>query len=564
MMETEREPARSHGSHGLAELIELASLYRADIWTVVLYAACVGLFALTTPIAVQALVNTTAFGTALQPVMVLGLLLLLGLVFSGVLKALKSWAVEVLQRRLFVQTVAKLAYRLPRAVPGHDAEHGTAHLEHRFFDLFTVQKAASSLLLSGIDVVLAASVGMVVLAFYHPILLAFDLVLVACLAFIVFVLGRGGLRSSLAESARKYEMASFLGELVRSGVAFRDRGGMRYAHERLDSLAQGYLISRAAHFRVVMRQFAGALTLHALASAGLLGLGGFLVIERELTLGQLVAAELMVTTVVSTLSALGKHVETYYDLVTGLHKLQPLVSVAIERSDQERESDELPTGPAELIIRDLHVAAAGQPVFANAQLALRPGTRAGLVEASHDAKRALLELLFGLRSVERGRITLDGVDLRELSRAALRERVAVLAAPELVAGTILDNVRLARREITPGRVRMLLEQLGMGEELAHLPRGLDTKLGAQGATLSPGQAFRLTAARALARSPGLIVIDADVSAVDAASLERVLEVICQPAAPWTVLVLSERPYVLRHSQETLRFSRGQLLAGENR
>lgn len=534
----------------LAELRELLESYRADIWTVVSYAVGVGLLALATPIAVQSLVDTAAFGTVLQPVLVLVLLLLLGLAFASLLKALKTWAVEVLQRRMFVDTVAQLAHRLPRAEAGASSTAGRGHLVHRFFDLFTVQKAAASLLLSGIDVVLATSVGMLVLAFYHPILLAFAISLGVGLAMVIFVLGRGGVRTSIEESTIKYEIAGFLAELGRANYAFRDGGGNAYAHERLDSLAQSYLRSRAGHFRVVMRQFAGALTLQAVASAGLLGLGGFLVIERELTLGQLVAAELIVTTVVSTLSDLGKHVETYYDLVTGVHKLRSLTSVPVEEEEQA-EREEIASGPATLAVRDLDVTVGERALFEGAELNVDRGARVSLVGPAETGKTYLLELLFGMRRAQRGRISIDGIDVRELSRRALRERVAIVRGPEIVPGTIIDNVRLARRGISAGRVRSLLEELGLTEELGRLPDGLDTVLGPGGAVLSDSQAWRLTVARAIAREPGLVAIDADLSSIDAFNLERVLQVLSRPEAPWTLIVVSGDAQVQKHCTDVV-------------
>jgi putative ABC transport system ATP-binding protein len=331
-MSRERGDAHADPMH---ELRSFLATYRADIVTVGLYAACVGLFALATPIAVQAVVSTLEFGTVLQPLVVLVVLLLSCLSFASVIKALKAWVVEMLQRRMFLHTVAAAAYRLPRADVALLRAPGRTQLVHRFFELFAVQKATASLLLSRIDVVLAGSVGMLVLAFYHPVLLAFDVALILCLLTVVFLLGRGGLPSSIEEFTYKYEMAAFLTELARSGYVFRDPGGAAYANERIDELASKYLHARAAHFSIVLRQIIGALVTQVLASGGLLALGGWLVIERELTLGQLVAAEPIVTSVASTMTDLGKHIETYYDLVTGLHKLEALTA-PIERGRRRR------------------------------------------------------------------------------------------------------------------------------------------------------------------------------------------------------------------------------------
>lgn len=541
------------------ELRAFLAQYRSSIWTVVTYSAFVGLLALATPIAVQALVNTAAFGTVLQPVLVLMVLLLVGLSFASVLTALKTWVAEVLQRRAFVATVARLAYRLPRADFARSSVRDGAHLVHRFFDLFTVQKAAATLLLGGIDVVLAASVGMLVLAFYHPVLLAFDIALVLCVLLNIGLLGRGGIESSIEESSQKYQMAGFLSEVASARHAFRDRGGSGYAEEQIDLLAVRWLEARSAHFRVVMRQVIGALGTQAIASAALLGLGGWLVIERELTLGQLVAAELIVTSVVSTFTDLGKHIETYYDLVTGLHKLDTLVSVPTERDEQEDQDDQTRAGPVELQIDDLKISVAGRAIFHEAAAHIQAGERVRLIGPPESGKTLLLETLFGLVRADHGRIAIDGVDLRELSKQALRDRVALVRAAEIVPGTVIDNVRLARRDISPGRVRGLLDALGMTDELARLPDGLDTMLGPDGVQLSDSQAFRLTLARSVARNPGLLAVDADMTFITAESVERIFRLICDPAAPWTLIVVGGNEHLARYCGRTLYVRHGGLV-----
>lgn len=522
----------------LAHLESLLSLYRPYVWTVIIYAAFVGLLALATPVAVQALVNTAAFGTVLQPIVVLVVLLLAGLAFSGVLRALKAWVVEVVQRRMFLDAVARLAFLLPKLDLRATKSQGLAHPEHLFFEVFTIQKSMASLLVGGVDVVLATVVGLAVLGFYHPMLLAFDVVLVLAMFGIVFGLGRGGTASSINESSAKYETASFLAEMLDKNGAFRHRAGRDYAQQRLDELAGAYLGARAAHFRVVLRQIIGALTTQATASAALLGLGGYLVVNRELTLGQLVAAELIVTVVVSSLGDLGKHLETYYDLVTSVYKLDGLLELPSELEPDEGLTSEA-KGPAALTIRDLHLAFGASTIFDGASLTVEPGAQLLLLGAAESGKSTLLSLLFGALRADRGLIQLDGVDIRELSLDALRERVAVVAAAEIVPGTVIDNVLLGRRDIPVGRVRGLLDDMGLAQELWRLPQGFDTELGPGGLPLTNSQALRLTLARAMIRAPGLLAIDADLSAIDHDSLVRAMAVLTRKNAPWTLLVVGD-------------------------
>ena len=327
----------SHGAHegddhGITPFARLRVLLRpewSDIWIVLLFAMFVGLLTLATPIAVESLVSTVAFGRLIQPLVVLSVLLFGFLLFAAAMRALQTYVVEIIQRRLFVRVAADIAYRLSRVRQrAWDRAH-PPELVNRFFDVISVQKISSSLLLDGVALLLQVLTGMVVVAFYHPLLLAFDLVLLVALVFVVFVLGKGAVKASIKTSKTKYHLAGWLQELARCSMTFKLDGGAEYAAECADRMSVDYLKARRARFKILMRQVFALLFMQALASTGLLALGGWLVIERQLTLGQLVAAELIVTVIVSSLAKLGKHLESFYDLLASVDKLGVLFDLPI-------------------------------------------------------------------------------------------------------------------------------------------------------------------------------------------------------------------------------------------
>ncbi|MCA9020566.1 MAG: ABC transporter ATP-binding protein, partial [Planctomycetaceae bacterium] len=298
----------SLGTHKQLPLDRVLALMKpesSDIWNIIIFALVTGLLALATPLAVETLVNTVAFGQLLQPLIVLALILLAFLSFSAALLGLQTYVVEIIQRRLFARVAADLSYRLPRVIPAAMEGESGRELVNRFFDVITVQKASSALLLDGISLVLNTLIGMTVLAFYHPWLLGFDVVLLSLIAFVIFVLGRGAVNSSIKESKAKYKIAAWLEDLVGCPIAFRYRGAAEFALDQADHLTYEYLSARKKHFRIVMRQIIFALALQAVASTALLGLGGWLVISGQLTLGQLVAAELIVTVIVGSFAKMG-------------------------------------------------------------------------------------------------------------------------------------------------------------------------------------------------------------------------------------------------------------------
>ncbi len=126
----------------LARLQRLLSPEWSDIWIVIVFAFVVGLLTLATPIAVESLVNTVAFGRFLQPVFVLAVILFTFLGFSAAIRALQTYVVEIIQQRLFARIAADLSYRLPRTRIETSEQHYMPELVNRFFDVVTVQKVS--------------------------------------------------------------------------------------------------------------------------------------------------------------------------------------------------------------------------------------------------------------------------------------------------------------------------------------------------------------------------------------------------------------------------------------
>jgi ABC-type bacteriocin/lantibiotic exporter with double-glycine peptidase domain len=534
------QAATSVGDEHLEPLQRLRKLLgtdRHEILLAVVFAVGVGLLSLATPVAVQALVNTFALGGLLQPLIILSLLLFVFLAFSGALRVLQTYVVEIIQRRIFVRVLGDLAYRLPRLRSEvMDRSHGT-ELVNRFFDVLTVQKVSAVLLLDGVAVVLQTLIGLLVLAFYHPLLLAFDTLLVSAIAFIVLVLGRGGERTAIAESKAKYAAAGWLEEIARNPIAFKLHGGARLALERADLRGFDYLTARSAHFSVVLRQTIGSVALQAIAGTALLAVGGDLVIEGQLTLGQLVAAELIVSTVLASFAKFGKQLENFYDLLAAVDKLGHVVDQPLEPAGGLALSPD--PHAASLRIHDLQFTYPdGTTVFSGFNLAVRAGERLAVVGGHGSGKSTLGALLFGLRTADAGRIELNGINIRDLRFESLRRYVAIVTDAEIIEDTVLENLRMGRTDISIVEVRQALDGVTLLDEILDLPDGLHTVLGHAGTPLSFGQTQRLALARALVGRPNLVVVDGILDRMEPAVQEKVCDYLFAPAAPWTVLVLA--------------------------
>ena len=506
-----------HGAEHLSprkRLFNLMSLEASDLWIVAIYASVIGLLSLATPIAVQSLINQVSFGVLLQPVVILTLALFIGLLVVGVLRMLQTSVVELLQARLFVRLgtdlVARLTHRSYHALDDHDGRE----LITRMFDITTVQKAMAGLLLDGLGVVLQVLIGLFILAFYHPLLLAFAGALLFCATIVMFALGRGAVTSAIRESRAKYAVADWLVQVMFQPLAFKAGHGAMLAHDRADHLLRGYVQARRDHFRILLRQIGGLLLIQALASAALLGIGGALVIGRQLTIGQLVASEIIVSGVVAALAKFGKHLESLYDLLASLDKLGHLLDIELEPLDNPQKLPaRSPSGKEpgmRVLVHQVQLRYPGQePLLRDLNLQMEAGDRVALVAPAGTGKSLLCEALYGLVPVDSGLIELDGFSIRDLYLPALRQHVTLLRgeSSEIFTGTVEENILCGRSDAPSEELRSVLLSVGLWHELQSDPLGLRRPLQSGGAVLSQRQRQRLLAARALLMRPRLLLID---------------------------------------------------------
>jgi ABC-type bacteriocin/lantibiotic exporter with double-glycine peptidase domain len=417
-----------------------------------------------------------------------------------------------------------------------EALHGVhaPELVNRFLDVVTVQKSASMLLLTGINLVLNAAIGLTVLAFYHPFLLAFALLLLAAIAAIIFVFGRGAVPTSIRESVRKYQVVDWFEELARHPRMFKGPGGMEMAQSRADDLVRGYLDARAQHFRVLLRQISGLLALEVLAGTLLLGVGGWLVLNQQLTLGQLVAAEIIVSAIVSAIAKLGKQFEAWYDAVAAVDKLGYLIDIPLDRSGGER-----PPVQAPIAVRavDLGYQRDGLPrAFSNVNFELHAGDRVAVRGSIGSGTSTLLEVIAGFRRASEGTVEVHGLDVRSWDLGALHAHTMLLREGDLIAGTIADNLRLGLRGVTIAQMQEAVERVGLGDVVRALPEGLESRLITGGLPLAGRRRIRLLIARALVVRPRLLLVDELLDGLDESTTAALCTVLKDPAFGWTLLV----------------------------
>lgn len=532
------DSAKHHKSHAspLRRFWAMLRFDRRDVLTVTLFAFVASVLALATPLTVESLINVVSWGVFLQPLLVLSLILLVCLGLAGVMNVLQTVMVETIQRRQLVRVVGDLSHRFPRANRKQFHSVYPRELANRIFDVMTIQKATAVLLFDGISIILNTILGLVLLAVYHPALLGFDIVLVLTMVILTWILGRNGIRTAIEESVTKYRIAHWLQDIIDFPSAFKVSGGERFAIDQANRLTTEYIQARHRQFRVVLRQVVFAVALQVVASTVLLGLGGWLVIQGQLTLGQLVASELVVTVVVGAFAKAGKSLEKYYDLMAGIDKLGYLIDVEIDaRADQM----ELPEESLSLTWSGLHILSG---VSANriADAKIESGKIVALRDNGNGSRSDLARALVGLNDPLGGAVQLADHDVKLWSSMTGERLLAFAGSNEVFHGSVLENVSLGRIGVGRSQVREALQTVGLWETISQTEQGMNLELQTAGKPLNETQVAQLMLARALVSSPRLLVIDGLIDGLGQQVLESVWEAIRQVASDGIVVLTTNR------------------------
>ena len=323
----------------IQRLLRLLSNDRRDIGYVYLYALVTGLISLSLPLGIQAVFNLVSGGLVFSSIYVLIGLIIIGVLATGLLLVGQITLVEVIQQRVFVKAAFEFTYRLPRIHPDALAGSYPPELMNRFFDVMTIQKGLPKLLIDLTAAAVQILFGIILLSAYHPIFIGFGAFTILLIYLICRIYGPGGIKTSLSESKYKYNVVAWLEEMARNLPTYRRSGGLD-SMDKMDDLVAHYVTYRNAHFRVLKRFIYSGVVFKTLVTGSLLILGTTLVVGREMSLGQFVAAELIIVLITSSVDKLTSGIDTVFDLLTAVEKIGHITDMPLTRNEFVAMSDE--------------------------------------------------------------------------------------------------------------------------------------------------------------------------------------------------------------------------------
>jgi putative ABC transport system ATP-binding protein len=493
------------------------------------YGVAISLLSLATPISVQLLINSVTNTALPAPLWTLaGVLFLLLLIVAG-LSAARVYIMALFERRFFARVVAEITVRAVHAQNPFFADQKRGDLFNRYFDMVVVQKSVPSLVINAFTIILQSAVGLVVTSFYHPFFLAFNVILLLVLFLIWAVWARPSIGSAVALSHAKHDAARWLESVGGSNGFYKSSRHLNFAMERSERATANYVGRHRSYIRYTFAQTVSFYFLYAFSSAALLALGGNLILDNQLSIGQLVAAELILSGVFYGISQLGWYVDVFYELVASSEELSLLFSIP-----QEPHAATGREGPRDGAVTLSDVAVDG------ARFDFRLGSGEQLVTMADPlAARLLAQLLKRHVQPERGLMTIGGADLGALDMYLLRSEVMMLDRPTIVEVTIREYLTMAGPHATATAILDVLDAVGLQRRISSLPQGLDTPLASSGFPLSIAEVMALKLANALLVRPKVLVLSQLSDLLPPSCLTAALQILKQNGT--TTLVITGRP-----------------------
>ncbi|SHI86183.1 ABC-type bacteriocin/lantibiotic exporter, contains an N-terminal double-glycine peptidase domain [Hymenobacter daecheongensis DSM 21074] len=544
-------------------LFQLLASERRDITYLYVYAALAGLISLTLPLGVQSVIGFVSSGAVSTSLVVLIGFIVLGTLLVGALQVMQVYLVEYIQQRLFARVALDFAVRLPRVrTEALDGQY-LPELMNRLLDAPTLQKGLSTLLIEFSAAALQILFGLILLSFYHPVFIAFGLLLVGLLALMIRLTGPQGLRTSLAESKFKYRVVAWLEDVARTVHTFRHPPRQELALRRTDDLVEGYLLARQSHFRVLVTQYWGFVAFRTLITAALLTIGCWLLIAKQINIGQFVAAEIVIILTISAVEKVLLKLDVVYDALTSLDKIGHVLDLPTVAAHAGSNLP-LPAGRTGMRV-ELHHLSYQYPgtkkhPLHDISLTLQAGEHLGLAGFDGSGKTTLLRVLAGLLEGYSGVVAYDGLALQDIATEDLGHHIGDnISHQSVFDGTLLQNLTLDQPHLTPDDVAWALELVGLRDDVYSRPLGLSTPLGV-GTPLAESARQKLLLARALLHRPRLLLLDDFLPGVAPTERLRVLGRLLAPDQPWTVLLASNDPRVLALCPRVAQLRNGRLIA----
>ena len=335
---------------------------------------------------------------------------------------------------------------------------------------------------------------------------------------------------------------------------------------------QRYVAVREKAYRVMAEFFSGTNFLTAMMNVIILAGGGYCVYAGVITVGDMVAYMLFINMFVTPIKKLIQFVEMFQNAITGYVRFEELMNVQPEKEDEHAQ--ELTDVKGEITFDNVTFQYdEGKEVLSNISLTFPQGKMVAIVGPSGGGKTTLCHLIPRFYEISSGSISVDGQDIRTVTRSSLRQKIAIVQQDVfLFTGTIFDNIAYGKLGASREEVIEAAKKANIHDYIMSLPEGYETFVGERGVKLSGGQKQRISIARVFLKNPPILVLDEATSALDNVTENYIQDSLDELCKNRTTIVVAHRLSTIKHADEIIvmdrdgiqeRGTHAQLLEKEN-
>jgi ABC-type bacteriocin/lantibiotic exporter with double-glycine peptidase domain len=401
--------------------------------------------------------------------------------------------------------------------------------------------------------------GLGLLAFYHSFFIFFGVGLLILLYVIIRFTSKKGYDTSLKESSHKYKIVNWLNEINIARASVRN-AGTNFHLTVVDEKLNGYINARKSHFRILVQQYGYLILFKILIALCLLIVGGLLVVNQEMNIGQFVASEIIIVLVLSSVEKIVLNLDLVYDVLTSIEKIGQVTDLPIE----ERKGNHLfvrSENGVRIEVKGLNfqMDETTIPALTDFSLIAEPGQKVSIISDSSLSSKSLFLILLGHLNKYSGTIFLDNQPLDNLDQnEILKSTGAVLAEDKLIFGSVKENILFGRTEFHLMDVIEICRQLGIDKNIEQLTDKYETLINPDYLVIPYDVERKILLARVLLTKPKLLLLENLSSGMNSKQLESLLSTI-RSINDCTLLIASQNPKIHQISDLIIEIENGQIV-----
>lgn len=547
----------------IERILQILKYQKGEISSIYIYAILNGLVQLSLPLGIQSIISFVMGGSISTSIVILIILVVLGVFFTGLFQVNQLKQIEKIQQQLFVRYAFEFSHMLPRLNLKSVDPYHLPELVNRFFDIGTLQKGLAKLLLDIPTATIQIIFGLFLLSFYHPVFIMFGLVLLLLIFVILRYSGSKGLEASIEESDHKYEMAGWIEEMARVITSFKFARKSSLHLHKADGYTSQYLQARTKHFKILLFQYWSLIGFKIAITAAMLIVGSFLLVGQQLNIGQFIAAEIIIIMIISSVEKLIFNLDTVYDVLTAVEKLGKITDLPVEREGQY----ELAPGNRGMAIKvnDLSFAYGdGAPILKQLNFSIAPGAKIQIMGRYGSGKSTLLRLLSGAYQPFNGVINLDEQSIANYTVQSIRDVTGILLSmQELFQGSLMENITLGKNNVNRAEVNRLAELIGLKDFIDRQPEGYDLPIDPNGDRLPRRIRLKILLLRALIHQPRLLLLEEPWLGLETEYAQKIKEYLLQQTPETTVIVVTNDVDFAAKADQVILLDDGEITATGN-